>query len=78
LIFPVILLALVHLAFLQSGGPVAWEIAMSLIYGPPAECNTPLHAWLYYTQAEKSEHPCAQQPGWGNSICICYPLCLKN
>ncbi len=23
----------------------------------PAECNTPLHAWLYYTPGEKNEHP---------------------
>ncbi len=52
------LLALVHLVFLQGVGRVAWEIALSSIYGPPAECNsTPLHLWLYYTQAEKSEHP---------------------
>jgi hypothetical protein len=41
-----VLLALVYLVFLQGVGPVAWEIAMSSIYGPPAECNTPLHFWL--------------------------------
>jgi hypothetical protein len=33
---------------------------MSLIYGPPAECNTPLHTWLYYTQGEINEHPCTE------------------
>jgi hypothetical protein len=59
LILDAVLLALVHLAFLQSIGPVAWEIAMSSIYGPPAVCNTPLHVWLYYTQAEKSEYRCS-------------------
>jgi hypothetical protein len=28
----------------QRPGSYPWEIAMSLIYGPLAECNTPLHS----------------------------------
>jgi hypothetical protein len=58
LILDAVLLALVHLVCLEGDGPVACEIALSSIYGPPAECNTLLHMWLYYIQAEKSEDPC--------------------
>jgi hypothetical protein len=32
------------------------KVAMSLIYGPPAECNISLHSCLYYTRGEKNEH----------------------
>ncbi len=32
------------------------KITMSVIYGPPAECNRPLHSCLYYTWGEKNEN----------------------
>ncbi len=48
-----ILLALVHLSLSRGPATVLGEIAMSVIDGPPAECNTPLHSWLYYNSGEK-------------------------
>jgi hypothetical protein len=30
---------------------------MSVIYGPPAECQTQLHSLLYYTHSLKDKHP---------------------
>jgi hypothetical protein len=50
------------LAAKQRPGFYPREIAMSVIYGPPAEYKTPLHAWLYYTQGEKNEH--TWSPRW--------------
>ncbi len=35
-----------------------WVIVMSVFQGPPAECNPPIHSWLYYTPGETNEHPC--------------------
>jgi hypothetical protein len=52
-----ILLALVHLALSRGPVTVLGEMAMSAIDGPPAECNTPLHSWLYYTPGQKNERP---------------------
>ncbi len=40
-----------------SGGPLQ-TFCMSVIHGPPAECNTLLHSSLYYTHDGWSEHPC--------------------